>query len=282
MRGAARGKPVALPPRPALPPVLACALSLWASCAAVLAASGSWDAGACLAVGAAGIVASVACAFALWRLPVPIAWAALLGAALGIALAGGCAAAQHEAQLQGDGLSGRWRFEVAADGSQGPYGATCFARANLPDIGAVTVRLRFEEGEDPPRYGDVLEADATLSAPGGSSAAYCWRQGAVLEGTARRVVSCERADALGILTGLRNRAIDLIADEGTDDGAAVLAALVCGWRGALEVGDAYAAYQTSGLAHLVAVSGAHLSIVAGCAAALLRALRVPRRAGAVL
>ncbi|WP_232330194.1 DNA internalization-related competence protein ComEC/Rec2, partial [Eggerthella lenta] len=191
-------------------------------------------------------------------------------------------AAQHEAQLQGDGLSGRWRFEVAADGSQGPYGATCFARANLPDIGAVTVRLRFEEGEDPPRYGDVLEADATLSAPGGSSAAYCWRQGAVLEGTARRVVSCERADALGILTGLRNRAIDLIADEGTDDGAAVLAALVCGWRGALEVGDAYAAYQTSGLAHLVAVSGAHLSIVAGCAAALLRALRVPRRAGAVL
>lgn len=34
MRGAARGKPVALPPRPALPPVLACALSLWASCAA--------------------------------------------------------------------------------------------------------------------------------------------------------------------------------------------------------------------------------------------------------
>ena len=161
MRGAARGKPVALPPRPALPPVLACALSLWASCAAVLAASGSWDAGACLAVGAAGIVASVACAFALWRLPVPIAWAALLGAALGIALAGGCAAAQHEAQLQGDGLSGRWRFEVAADGSQGPYGATCFARANLPDIGAVTVRLRFEEGEDPPRYGDVLEADAS-------------------------------------------------------------------------------------------------------------------------
>ena len=62
----------------------------------------------------------------------------------------------------------------------------------------------------------------------------------------------------------------------------MLAALVCGWRGALEVGDAYAAYQTSGLAHLVAVSGAHLSIVAGCAAALLRALRVPRRAGAVL
>ena len=65
------------------------------------------------------------------------------------------------------------------------------------------MRLRFEEGEDPPRYGDVLEADATRAAPVGSSAAYCWRQGAVLEGTARRVVSCERSDSLGILTGLR-------------------------------------------------------------------------------
>ena len=162
---------------------------------------------------------------------------------------------------------------------RGPYGATCFARANLPDIGAVTVRLRFEEGEDPPRYGDVLDADATLSAPGGSSAAYCWRQGAVLEGTARRVVSCERADALGILTGLRNRAIDLIADEGTDDGAAVLAALVCGWR---RGGDVRRLPDQRACAIPWRCRGAPVSIVAGCAAALLRALRVPRRAGAVL
>ena len=272
----------AFPPRPALPPVLGCALALWASCAAVLAASESWDAPACVAAGAAGALASVACALALWRLPAPLAWATLLGAALGVACAGGCAAAQHEAQLQGDGVSGRWRFEAAADGSAGLYGATCFANVDVPGIGATLVRLRFDADAEAPRYGDVFEADVAFSAPAGASASYCWRQGAVLEGTVRQAQPCERADALGALAGLRNRAIDLLAEEGRGDGGAVLAALVCGWRGALDEGDAYAAYQASGLAHLVAVSGAHLSIVAGCAAALLRVLRVPRRAGIAL
>lgn len=282
-RRAARGQArPPFPPRPALPPVLGCALALWASCAAVLAAAEQWEAGACVALGAAGALASVACALALWRLPAPLVWATLLGAALGAACAGGCAAMQHEARLQGDGASGRWRFEAAADGSEGPYGATCFARVEVPGVGATLVRLRFDADEGVPRYGDVFEADAALSAPGGSSAAYCWRQGAVLEGSARQAEPCVRGDALGMLVGLRNRAIDLIAGEGRGDGGAVLAALVCGWRGGLEEGDAYAAYQASGLAHLVAVSGAHLSIVAGCASALLRALRVPRRAGVAL
>lgn len=281
-RRAAEEGAAAFPPRPALPPVLGCALALWASCAAVLAASESWDAPACVAAGAAGALASVACALALWRLPAPLAWATLLGAALGVACAGGCAAAQHEAQLQGDGVSGRWRFEAAADGSAGLYGATCFANVDVPGIGATLVRLRFDADAEAPRYGDVFEADVAFSAPAGASASYCWRQGAVLEGTVRQARPCERADALGALAGLRNRAIDLLAEEGRGDGGAVLAALVCGWRGALDEGDAYAAYQASGLAHLVAVSGAHLSIVAGCAAALLRVLRVPRRAGIAL
>lgn len=281
-RAARKAGQTTLPPRPALPPVLGCALALWASCAAALAAAETWEAWACVVLGGAGALASIVCALALWRLPAPLVWAALLGVSLGVACAGGCAAMQHEAQLQGDGASGRWRFEAAADGSEGLYGATCFARVDLPGIGAAFVRLRFDEEAPPPRYGDVFEADVALSAPSGTSAAYCWRQGAVLEGTAREVEPCERGDVLGMLAGLRNRAIDLIAEEGRGDGGAVLAALVCGWRGGLEEGDAYAAYQASGLAHLVAVSGAHLSIVAGCASALLRALRVSRRAGIAL
>lgn len=279
---ARRDARVVLPPRPALPPVLGCALALWASCAAVLVTSEAWSVTACVAVGAVGALAGVVFALALWRLPVSLAWAVLLGAALGVACAGGCAAVQHEVQLQGAGLSGRWRFEAIADGSPGLYGASCFARVELPGIGATVVRLRFDEDETTPRYGDVFEADTTLAMPSGASASYCWRQGAVLEGSVRQMERCGRVDVLGVLVGVRNRAIDLFVEEGQGDGAAVLAALVCGWRGALDEGDAYAAYQVSGLAHLVAVSGAHLSIVAGCATALLRLLHVPRRAGFVL
>ena len=56
-----------LPPRPALPPVLACGLGLWASCAAVYSAAQSWGAGACVAVGASTLAAAALAAVALLR-----------------------------------------------------------------------------------------------------------------------------------------------------------------------------------------------------------------------
>ena len=268
---------VPLPPRPSLPPVLGCALALWATCAATLTAAEGLSVAACLVLGALGAATGAACAAGLWRLPGALWWCVALGAALGVACAGGCAAALHAAQEEGDGMAGRWRFEAIGDGSTGLFGASCFARVELPGTGSTTVRLNFDGDEEPPRYGDVFEADATLTVPSGTSASYCWRQGAALSGSARAVERVERDDALGALLALRNRAIEVLAQTGQGDGPAVLAALVCGWRGALEEGDAYAAYQVTGLAHLVAVSGAHLSIVAGCASALLEALRVPRR-----
>lgn len=271
-----------VPPRPSIPPTLGCALALWAACAGALAALEAADVPTCIVVGAGGAVASLGCAFALWRRSATLVWAVALGATLGIACAGGCAAVQHGIQAQGDGVAGRFRFEATADGSTGLYGATCFARAELPGIGATDVRLRFDAEDGVPRYGDVFEASVSLSVPSGSSASYCWRQGVVLEGKARSVDRLERSDALGALLALRNRAIDLLERTGEGDGPAVLAALVCGWRGDLSEGDAYEAYQACGLAHLVAVSGAHLSIVAGCAAALLRTLRVPRRVSLIV
>lgn len=278
MKGRARrDKPASLPPRPSIPPVLGCALGLWAACAALLCACETIDVTACAVIGMCGAVMSVGCACVLWRHSATLWWATALGVALGIVCAGGCATAQHVSQTNGDGVSGRWRFEAQADGSSGLFGATCFARVDIPDVGATIVRLRFDAGEEAPRYGDVFEASATLDVPVGSSASYCWRQGAVLEGTARSVKPIDRSDVLGALLLLRNRAIDMLAQTGEGDGSAVLAALVCGWRGALNEGDVYAAYQATGLAHLVAVSGAHLCIVAGCAAALSRALRIPRR-----
>ena len=69
---------------------------------------------------------------------------------------------------------------------------------------------------------------------------------------------------MGALVAARSAAIGRHSGRGgRATGPAVLAALVCGWRGMLDEGDAYGAYQASGLAHLVAVSGAHLSIVGG-------------------
>lgn len=203
------------------------------------------------------------------------AWAVLAGALLGAACALGCAAALH---LEADGLegaAGRLRFEALADGSLGLYGSSVLARTELPSGARAVVLVRISEG-DVPRYGEIFEADASLSMPSGSSAAYSWRQGAVASARADGVAFVERRDLLGILTGLRERVIGALADLGAGDGPAVLAALVCGWRVPLGEGDAYDAYKVTGLAHLVAVSGAHLSIVSAFVAGALRLMRVPR------
>lgn len=266
-----------LPPRPALPPVLACGLGLWASCAAVYAAAQAWSPQACLALGAACLAAAAgAVAALLGRRRGVLAWCVALGALAGAACGCGGAASLHAAwQEAADEPSGRLRFEALEDGDAGLYGAQCVARVRLASGRAVDVRLRFPEGAPVPRYGDVFEAEASLSAPGEREADRCWQRGTAATATLRQMDAVERRDALGALLGVRARAARAIAGAG-GEGAAVLRALVCGDRTALDETDAYGAFKTSGLAHLVAVSGAHLVIVCAFAGSALKALRAPR------
>lgn len=56
---------------------------------------------------------------------------------------------------------------------------------------------------------------------------------------------------------------------------------MCGWRPAIEESGLYDCFKAVGLAHLVAVSGAHLSIVSLFVAGGLRLLRCGRRATAL-
>ncbi len=269
-----------MPPRPALPPVLACGLGLWASCAAVYAAAQAWSLQACLALGAACLAAAAgAVAALLGRRRGVLAWCVVLGALAGAACGCGGAASLHAAwQEAADEPPGRLRFEALEDGDASLYGAQCAARVRLASGRAVDVRLRFPEGAPAPRYGDVFEAEASLSAPGEREADWCWQRGTAATATLRQLDAVERRDALGALLGVRARAVEVIGDAGDagGEGAAVLQALVCGSRTALDDSDVYDAFKTAGLAHLVAVSGAHLVIVCAFAGAGLKALRAPR------
>ena len=273
--GVGRGCVSAMPPRPSLPPLLGCALSQWASCAAVFSAAASWDVRICIGGGAIAALATAVAIAALWRHRAVQAWAALAGALLGVACALGCAAVQHTESRNLEDAPSRVRFEALADGSRSMYGSSVLARTELPSGVHAIVLVRISE-DDIVRYGEVFEADASLAVPSGSSAAYCWRQGAVATARASDISLVERHDLLGTLVGLRNRVIDALADLDAGDGSAVLAALVCGWRIPLEEGEVYEAFKVTGLAHLVAVSGAHLSIVSAFIAGALRLMRVPR------
>lgn len=168
------------------------------------------------------------------------------------------------------------------DGKAGPFGPSCVMRAVASDGRSFLVRASFGEGASIPRYGEVFEGAASLEAPREASRSYFWREGIAAEARVAEAEKAERGGIVGALVAARSAAIDAIGSAGEGDGPAVLGALVCGWRGLLDEGDAYGAYQAAGLAHLVAVSGAHLSIVAACSMAVLRFARVPRAAACVI
>ncbi|RDB62319.1 DNA internalization-related competence protein ComEC/Rec2 [Gordonibacter sp. 28C] len=273
----ARRPPPGLPPRPAVPPVLAFGLGLWASCAAAYSAARGWGVGACLAVGAAALAAAVVASVLLLRRGGRVlAWCALLGALAGAACgcAGGASLLVAWQEAAGE-PSGLLRFEAMEDADAGLYGAQCVGRTRLSGGRAVDVRLRFADGAAVPRYGDVFEADVSLAAPDERAADWCWQRGIAATATVRHAVPAERSDALGMLLGMRARAVEVIAGTG-GEGAAVLRALVCGDRTALDGTDVYDSFKTAGLAHLVAVSGAHLVLVCAFAGAAFKALRAPR------
>ena len=56
----------------------------------------------------------------------------------------------------------------------------------------------------------------------------------------------------------------------------LLGAIICGQRIDLNSGDLYTSFKNAGLAHLVAVSGAHLSLVTSLIVVLLKRLRAKK------
>lgn len=66
------------------------------------------------------------------------------------------------------------------------------------------------------------------------------------------------------------------------DTSPLVSALACGWRQDLSRTSLYGDFKETGLAHLVAISGAHLVIVTALAASALKSLRMPRVLSTVL
>ena len=79
-----------------------------------------------------------------------------------------------------------------------------------------------------------------------------------------------------ILLSARNNVLDSF-DSSQDENDMLLQALLCGYRPMLGSSELYIAYKRTGLAHLIAVSGAHLTIVFSLIASVLRVLSLRKR-----
>lgn len=218
-----------------------------------------------------GLVA-VALAF---RFQAPLAVMTASALLLGLSLGSGHAASQH---LRTEGLEtrsfGHVVLSLETDSRKGATGESAFAHARFEDGREAFVYVDFPD-EEPMLQGDVVMASGSCALPDWGNDEYLWQNGA----HARfRVSSFERREApqpLALLYAMRSRAIEGIGAR--DETRALLQALVCGYRRSIRDFPLYARFQACGLAHLVAVSGAHLVIVTSLMASVLRAARVARR-----
>lgn len=262
------------PPRPYVPPLLLFALSLWL---AVLLAM-TWLRDLCVGYyGTVLLLLSTAAVFLIvieWRYKLPLAvFSVLLGTCIGLASAClWCVQFSQELE-QCDGVWGSFRIECTADATLSSYGNSVEANAIFPDGSTHKVRISFADDRIAPRYGDVGTVWGHCIKPSDSTSDYYWSQGLCTKLYASKYTPSDGTSVVALISKARNCVIDNFNACEVDDKGLTLA-LICGWRQNLSE-ELYQSFQVCGLAHIVAVSGAHLAIVVGLVSLALQALRFP-------
>ncbi len=173
---------------------------------------------------------------------------------------------------------------VEADSTVGQYGATVRVKITGGPLDGARVRVGWPEGCEVPELGRVVKF-AVIVRP--LPADEVWsrrtaRAGACATGTAWRAeVGGWRRGIEGSLLAWRSRALGAMGDI-PGAGGDLLQGIVLGDRSRLVGTVTDEDFRILGLSHLVAVSGSHLALACGAVALLGSALRVPRRALAVL
>ena len=174
--------------------------------------------------------------------------------------------------------SGEYVLEVVEDAKLGSYGYSVHARvldangivrdvlATYGDADIETTRLFARQRVVASvSFSEFSEASFSRYASKGLCARAKLTQATIVDGVG----------PISFVVSARCFARDVF-DEFEGRGAALVRAIVIGDRSKLEEGGLYDDVKTVGLAHMVAVSGAHLSVVAALAGALLTRVRTPR------
>ena len=130
-------------------------------------------------------------------------------------------------------------------------------------------------------FGDSFHTHFKIVDPAYSTSDSCWKRGAVAK---VQVASFEPSEHISLFDGLyaiRNNAINALENyisQGIDDDSiALMEGLSCGYRVRLFDSDLYSSIKRDGLAHLVAVSGAHLVTVTTIAMAGFNIIKLQRK-----
>ncbi len=270
-----------LPPRPHVPAALWCLAGAWAAVHAV--ASHSFGAASeqlakvAVAGGAAALVPAL-CLVALQRKGAhevaQVLCALLVAAALGVCAAGWRYQVQARVRdaLASSAVSS-WRLRVASDATASEYGYRCRAQALVAGKQTGVVWLSSAERLE---RGSVLSCVGRLKPLSPDDyGRRSWEQGVCCSVTVVRVLHLTHEDGLRALLEVPRRRALAALKPGEGEGRALVAGCVCGNREALDACGLTDDFSSCGIAHLIAVSGAHIALVS----LLVSKLMVRIRAG---
>ena len=259
--------------RPSIPWLVWFSVPLWIASAAGIALVPLWGFRAeplALCMLASGLVFAALCiASERSALIVPLA-----GMTLGFMLAWGHSAALLAEENAFETVQCTYRIELLEDPKCGDFATSACACATNAEGRQVKVRV---EGAclDGLMCHDEALCTARFIEPNDRTHDRLWYAGCA--GTLK-VVSAHRIESqrlLALINGFRRGVIVSMAESGSSP---LMLALACGWRQELLTSSLYADFKKTGLAHLVAVSGAHLVIVTSTLAEILRVIGFPRKA----
>lgn len=243
------------------------------------------------------ICGSILLCWILWHRIVLVLFAVLF-LVLGLVLPLLCSCAlEHNRDVllkesQSSSQESSWYFvRIVDDPIQSLYGYSATAEIKaLSDaqnlfVPSYRIRLYFDEMATH-CFGEEFAAQLLLSMPSERSLDSCNKKGIVLTASLKHEKSFQ-SSTLGLFSQLRINFQSHLDDKAAfysldEETVAFLKALIVGDRSGLYDTALYQAVKTTGLAHLVAVSGAHLVIVLGFVRIFLDALRLPRRVAFVM
>lgn len=262
--------------KPNLPPLAFVAFGMWPLAALSILGLQTVDGYACAAAAALSCCFVVGLACAVWKTRGSRIILVALGCALGCSL--GCWYAAHLHALQDEvaqAASKTYRFRIVEDPHAGDFGDSCIAEVALESGCIARVRVNLpDEGEF--ACWDTFESRCRLKPCSEAAQAYYWQKGCAGTATIHSYESIRASGAVAVIGAVRRSGLELFEGVG-GDGAALLRALVFGNRESLFASDFYGDVKATGLAHIVAVSGSHLAVMAAFVALVLQRTRCPRR-----
>lgn len=158
------------------------------------------------------------------------------------------------------------KIELLEDPKEADYGLVCVKARVFVAGDNVSfkhpVNLYIKDFEGCLLRGDCLAGTLEIKQIKDSPSDWYWTNGYVGQGTLSNPMPAESSSLLVPLYTYRRSLIESIEDRYSEDVSFLLEALICGYRTNLNDTDIYLRFRTVGLAHMIAVSGAHLSIVA--------------------